>query len=68
MSKSTVSKLVPRVPGVPGATRRQQYSASTKRALADLYRKLGRAEQAMTADYQAEQLTWQYRTVRGVAA
>ena len=39
-------------PGVP----------STKRALADLYRKLGRAEQAMTADYQAEQLVRQYRT------
>jgi tetratricopeptide (TPR) repeat protein len=35
---------------------------STKRALADLYRKLGRAEQAMTADYQAAQLARQYRT------
>ena len=35
---------------------------STKRALADLYRKLGRAEQAMTADYQAEQLARQHRT------
>jgi tetratricopeptide (TPR) repeat protein len=35
---------------------------ATKRALADLYRKLGRAEQAMTADYQAEQLARQYRT------
>ncbi|HEY2872248.1 MAG TPA: tetratricopeptide repeat protein [Reyranella sp.] len=33
---------------------------STKRALADLYRKLGHAEQAMTADYQAEQLVKQY--------
>jgi tetratricopeptide (TPR) repeat protein len=33
---------------------------STKRALADLYRKLGRAEQAMTADYQAERLARQY--------
>jgi len=33
---------------------------STKRALADLYRKLGRAEQAMTADYQAAQLARQY--------
>ena len=32
----------------------------TKRALADLYRKLGRAEQAMTADYQAEQLARRY--------
>jgi Flp pilus assembly protein TadD len=41
---------------------------STKRALADLYRKLGRAEQAMTADYQAEQLVRQYRAVRGAAA
>jgi hypothetical protein len=35
---------------------------STKRALADLYRKLGRAEQAVAADYQAEQLSRQYRT------
>lgn len=35
---------------------------STKRALADLYRKLGRTEQAMTADYQAAQLARQYRT------
>ncbi|MBN9086384.1 MAG: tetratricopeptide repeat protein [Reyranella sp.] len=33
---------------------------ATKRALADLYRKLGRAEQAMTADYQAERLARQY--------
>src|SRR6202000_3102385 len=33
---------------------------ATKRALATLYRKLGRAEQAMTADYQAEQLVKQY--------
>jgi len=32
----------------------------TKRALADLYRKLGRAEQAMTADYQAAQLARRY--------
>ena len=31
MSKATVSKLVPRVP-----TRRQQYSASTRRALIDM--------------------------------
>jgi hypothetical protein len=45
-------------PGVP----------STKRALADLYRKLGRAEQAMAADYQSGQLTRQYRSVRGAAA
>lgn len=40
MSKSSVSKLVPRVPGVPGASRRQQYSASTKRALVDVAEKL----------------------------
>jgi AcrR family transcriptional regulator len=36
MSKSSVSKLVPRVPGVAGAGRRQQYSASTKRALVEV--------------------------------
>lgn len=35
---------------------------ATKRALADLYRKLGRAEQAMGAEYQASQLARQYRT------
>jgi Flp pilus assembly protein TadD len=34
---------------------------ATKRALAGLYRKLGRAEQAMAADYQAEQLARRYR-------
>jgi AcrR family transcriptional regulator len=36
MPKSTVSKLMPKVPSVPGASRRQQYSASTKRALVDV--------------------------------
>ena len=36
MSKSSVSKLVPKVPHVPGTSRRQQYSASTKRALVDV--------------------------------
>src|SRR3954466_1844783 len=38
MSKPSVSKLVPRVPGVtvPGGSRRQQYSATTKRALVDV--------------------------------
>src|ERR1700759_1393528 len=36
MPKSTVSKLVPKMPTVPGASRRQQYSASTKRALVDV--------------------------------
>jgi AcrR family transcriptional regulator len=40
MSKSPVSKLVPKVPGVPGASRRQQYSASTKRALVDVAEEL----------------------------
>jgi AcrR family transcriptional regulator len=40
MSKPSVSKLVPRVPGVPGASRRQQYSASTKRALVDVAEEL----------------------------
>src|SRR6478735_1716457 len=40
MSKSSVSKLVPKVPGVPGASRRQQYSASTKRALIDIAEEL----------------------------
>jgi len=32
----SVSRLVPRVPAVPGAGRRQQFSASTKRALVDV--------------------------------
>src|SRR6478609_3080587 len=42
MSKPSVSKLVPRVPGVtvPGASRRQQYSATTKRALVDVAEEL----------------------------
>jgi AcrR family transcriptional regulator len=35
-----VSKLVPKVPGVPGATRRAAYSASTKRALVDVAEEL----------------------------
>src|SRR3954447_23546896 len=29
-------KLMPKVPSVPGASRRQQYSASTKRALVEI--------------------------------
>lgn len=37
MPKSTVSKLVPKV---PGTSRRQQYSASTKRALVDVAEEL----------------------------
>ena len=40
MSKPTVSKLVPKVPGVSGVSRRQQYSASTKRALVDVAEEL----------------------------
>jgi AcrR family transcriptional regulator len=43
MSKPSVSKLKPRVPGVPGmsgTSRRQQYSASTKRALVDVAEEL----------------------------
>ncbi|MEO9326227.1 TetR/AcrR family transcriptional regulator [Nocardioides sp. C4-1] len=39
MPKS-VSKLVPKVPGVPGASRRAAYSASTKRALVDVAEEL----------------------------
>jgi AcrR family transcriptional regulator len=35
MPKS-VTRLVPKVPSVPGASRRQQYSASTKRALVEI--------------------------------
>jgi tetratricopeptide (TPR) repeat protein len=37
--------------------------AATKRALAGLYRKLGRTEQALAAEYQAEQLARRYRAV-----
>lgn len=43
MAKSTVSKLVPKVPSlpnVPGVSRRQQYSASTKNALIDVAQEL----------------------------
>ncbi len=40
MAKSSVSKLVPQVPGVPGASRRARYSASTKRALVDVAEQL----------------------------
>jgi AcrR family transcriptional regulator len=36
MVKSTVSKLVPKVPSVPGSSRRGGFSASTKRALVDV--------------------------------
>jgi len=43
VSKSSLSKLIPQVPGVTGVTgisRRQQYSASTKRALVDVAEEL----------------------------
>ena len=40
MSRSSVSKLVPKVPGVPGGSLRAQYSASTKRALVDVAEEL----------------------------
>ncbi|NYD30935.1 TetR family transcriptional regulator [Nocardioides kongjuensis] len=42
MAKASVSKLVPKVPvpGVPGASRRAAYSASTKRALVDVAEQL----------------------------
>src|SRR4051812_21160368 len=40
MPKSVARLVVPKVPGVPGATRRQQYSASTKRALVDVAEEL----------------------------
>ena len=36
----------------------------TKRALGDLYRRVGRTEQALAVEYQAEQLTRQYRATR----
>ena len=36
MAKSSPSRLTPRVPHVPGTSRRAQYSASTKRALVDV--------------------------------
>ncbi len=44
MAKPSVSRLRPLVPHVPGASRRQQYSASTKRALVDV------AEELFTRD------------------
>ena len=36
----SVARLMPKVPAVPGASRRQQYSASTKRALVDVAEEL----------------------------
>src|SRR3954471_2431850 len=36
MPKSVARLVVPKVPAMPGATRRQQYSASTKRALVEI--------------------------------
>jgi AcrR family transcriptional regulator len=40
MTKSPVSRLPPLVPHVPGTSRRQQYSATTKRALVDVAEEL----------------------------
>src|SRR6187200_2648980 len=40
MPKSVARLVVPKVPSVPGASRRQQYSASTKRALVDIAEEL----------------------------
>lgn len=40
MPKSSIQKLVPKVPHVPGSSRRAQYSASTKRALVDVAEEL----------------------------
>src|SRR6476619_1500640 len=52
MTKSSVSKLVPKVPHV-GTSRRQQYSASTKRARVDvaegLFTELGYANASLDA-------------------
>lgn len=42
--------------------------AATKRALAEVYRRLGRTEQALAAEYQAEQLARQYRAAGEKAA
>lgn len=42
--------------------------AATKRALAEVYRKLGRTEQALAAEYQAEQLARQHRAAGEKAA
>ena len=39
--------------------------AWTKRALGDLYRRVGRTEQALGAEYQASQLARQYRAAQG---
>ncbi len=43
-------------PGVP----------ATKRALSDIYRKVGRTEQALAAEYEAEQLARKYRAARSM--
>jgi hypothetical protein len=42
--------------------------AATKRALAGLYRRVGRTEQALAADYQADQLARRYARAVGGAA
>jgi AcrR family transcriptional regulator len=59
--KPSVSKLVPKVPGVSGTSRRQQYSASTKRALVDvaeeLFTDLGYAAASLDAIVAGAQVT-----------
>ena len=61
MTKPSVSKLVPKVPHVPGASRRQQYSASTKRALVevaeDLFTTYGYASTSLDAIVAGAQVT-----------
>ena len=42
--------------------------AATKRALAELYKRVGRTEQALAAEYQAEQLARRYRATATATA
>ncbi|GAB2877379.1 TetR/AcrR family transcriptional regulator [Nocardioides pacificus] len=62
MSKSSASKLLrPKVPAVPGASRRAQYSASTKRALVevaeDLFTEHGYAATSLDAIVSGAEVT-----------
>lgn len=56
-----MSKLVPKVAGIPGVSRRQQYSASTKRALVDvaedLFTEHGYANTSLDAIVSGAQVT-----------
>lgn len=53
MSKSAAKRLIPKVPDLPGASRRQQYSSATKRALveaaAELFTEHGYASTSLDA-------------------